>query len=136
MNTKAFSKSVLDSFATNLQTVKSAYVDSMRANEAARKGVERLTRAMSKEERSLSRLDKDNVRSGAKTLNAKSFRQFVLESLEGKEMTLDNLVSKARGVGMVSVSKGGLRSSIEGAVRSLLSDKVLKRTAEATYKAK
>lgn len=134
MNTKAFSKTVLDTFAENLSAVKSAYVDSMRANELARKGVAKLTRAMSKVERNLDRSEKDSVRVGSKTLNNKSFKQFVVDALESSEMSIDNLVSRARGVGMVSTNQLGLRSSVDRAVRALLKAKVLKRTGEATYK--
>jgi len=133
--TKAFSESVLSSFADDINVTKSQCVESMRASENARKALERLVTRMTKVEKNLPRTQKDKVRTGKKTLNNKSFRQFVLDTCSGKELTFDEILSRAKNAGYVSTSSYGLRSSLKNTCRSLIRDSLLKHTKSGAFKA-
>lgn len=132
----SFSRSVLEANASEIEAVKSNFAESARAIEAARRAVEKFTDRLTKVQKGLTKAERGTarLRSGKKTLNPKSFRQFVLDALEHGTKTVDELTSSARGAGYVSTSKNSLRASIERACRDLFSTGNVKSVGNSTFK--
>jgi hypothetical protein len=133
---KSFSKVVLESHAEEISAVVCNFAESQRAAEAARRAVEKFTKNLTKVQKGLSKAEKGltPIRKGFKTLNPKSFRQFVLDSLANGEKTLDQITASARGANYVSSSKTTLRSSLHRACMVLAKDKLVKSLGNATFK--
>lgn len=132
----SFSRSVLEANASDIAAVKSNFAESARAAEAARRAVEKFTANLTKVQKNLSKAERgtSRIRPGAKTLNPKSFRQFVLDSLANGTKTVDELTSSARGASYVSTSKSTLRGSIVRACADLAADGKIKSLGNSTFK--
>lgn len=125
MNTSTFSQTVLESFSDNVTAVKTQYSESLKAAEAARKAVKALTTKMRNIEVNLKKKDKDQVRSGPKNLNKGTFDEIVFSYLSNcqGEKHIDDVVKSAISRGVVSLSKRGLRDSIERSLYRLANTK-------------
>jgi len=132
---KSFSNSIFSDNKEVIEAVKSEFAQSVRSSENARKAVAKLLRTLTKVENNLPKSEKTKMRAGRKTLNTKSFKEFVLNSLQSSktERSMDDLFKSARDAGLVSVNKLGLRNSVEHTVRHLVRDKLIKKTKSGNY---